>query len=153
MSKKCPECSGTEHTIRVIPVRLGASIVRATEGSTGYDLKASIDDCIGIPPGQMQLIPAGVSLKCSYGVDAQVRPRSGLAKKGVFAIFGTIDSDYTGEVCVNLYNSSNASYCVRPGDRIGQLVFCTFIGGTQVEGAVCVQKSPRGDKGFGSTGK
>jgi dUTP pyrophosphatase len=89
------------------------------------------------------------------GIEAQVRPRSGLAAKFGITVLnapGTIDADYRGEIGVILVNLSNEAYTLQPGERIAQLVIAAY---TQVrwEAATELTDTNRGDSGFGSTGK
>ena len=89
------------------------------------------------------------------GLEAQVRPRSGLAAKFGITVLnapGTIDADYRGEIGVILVNLSNEAYTLQPGERIAQLVIAAY---TQVrwEAATELTDTNRGNSGFGSTGK
>jgi len=138
--------------LRVQRLRPGARLPeRATPGSTGYDLYACPDGemVIGQEPA---LVPTGIALEAPPGYDVQVRPRSGLSVKGVQVTFGTIDSDYRGEVLVTMYVLPfREPHVVRPGDRIAQLV----IGRTAEVAIVEVEAlsaSERGSGGHGSTG-
>ncbi len=124
---------------------------RATPGSTGYDLYACPDGemTIGQEP---TLVPTGIAVEAPPGFDVQVRPRSGLSAKGVQVTFGTIDSDYRGEVLVTMYVLPyRGPHVVRPGDRIAQLVVGNTADLTIVE-ASTLSASGRGAGGHGSTG-
>ena len=122
-------------------------------GASGADLAACIDSELIIHPGDRALVPTGISLEIPAGLEAQVRPRSGLAAEcGVTVLNspGTIDSDYRGEVKVILINLGKEDFSVRPGDRIAQMVFSRV---TRVEFVVGeIGDTPRGSGGFGSTG-
>jgi dUTP pyrophosphatase len=97
---------------------------RKTAGSSGYDLHANIGTARVIAPGWRFVFRTGIYLGMQPGIEAQVRPRSGLVRDhAVLCAFGSIDSDYRGEVGVTLFNHSTDSYKVLPGDRIAQLVF------------------------------
>jgi len=138
--------------LRVQRLRPGARLPeRATPGSTGYDLYACPDGemVIGQEPA---LVPTGIALEAPPGYDVQVRPRSGLASKGVQVTFGTIDSDYRGEVLVTMYVLPyREPHVVRPGDRIAQLVIGRTAEVAIVE-AEALSASERGSGGHGSTG-
>ena len=138
--------------LRVQRLRPGARLPeRATPGSTGYDLYACPDGemVIGQEPA---LVPTGIALEAPPGYDVQVRPRSGLSSKGVQVTFGTIDSDYRGEVLVTMYVLPyREPHVVRPGDRIAQLVIGRTAEVTIVE-AEALSASERGSGGHGSTG-
>lgn len=121
-----------------------------TIGSAGLDLMAAIDDLICLAPRQTKLIPTGVSIELDNGFEAQVRTRSGLAAKSGIIVLnapGTIDSDYIGEIFVQLYNTSSTNFEIHRGMRIAQLVVTPFI---QINAEVKTQQ--RGTNGFGSTG-
>ena len=97
-----------------------------SEHASGMDLRAAVDAPVELAPGQIRLIPTGVTLAVPPGFEAQVRPRSGLAARhaiGVLNSPGTIDSDYRGEVHVLLYNFGEERFRVARGDRIAQMVF------------------------------
>ncbi len=126
----------------------------ATEGSAGLDLMAAIDSDIHLQPGERKLIPSGIAISLPPGVDAQVRPRSGLAlKHGVTVLNapGTIDSDYRGEVGVILINLGQEPFRISPGARIAQLVISPHyqIAWLPVES---LGRTSRDSHGFGSTG-
>ena len=98
----------------------------ATEGSSGMDVKAFIREPIHMAPGERVLIPTGLSLEIPPHMEAQIRPRSGLAiKQGLTCLNtpGTIDADYRGEVKVILINLSDDIQVIHDGDRIAQMVF------------------------------
>ena len=138
--------------LRVQRLRPGARLPeRATPGATGFDLYACPDGelVIGQEP---TLVPTGIAVEAPEGYDVQVRPRSGLSSKGVQVAFGTIDSDYRGEVLVTMYVLPyREPHVVRPGDRIAQLVVGRTAEVAIVE-AKALSVSERGSGGHGSTG-
>ena len=72
-----------------------------TEGSAGMDIKAYLDGPVEIKPGERALIPTGLFMEIPEGYEVQIRARSGLSVRhgiGLTNGFGTIDSDYRGEV-------------------------------------------------------
>jgi len=94
--------------------------------AAGCDLYAAIDDEIVIRPRDFCTIPTGIRVEIPVGYEAQVRPRSGLAKQygiGVLNSPGTIDADYRGEIKVILFNCSDKPFRIKKRDRIAQLVF------------------------------
>lgn len=125
-----------------------------TEGASGMDIRAYLDEPVRIAPGGRALIPTGIFLEIPAGCEVQVRARSGLAVKygiGLVNGIGTIDSDYRGEIKVPLINWGEEAFLVRSGDRIAQMVVARY------EKAVLavVDKLPetkRGVGGFGHTG-
>ena len=122
--------------------------------SAGMDLKANIDSPIIIKPLQRLVVYTGLFISLEPGYEAQIRPRSGLAlNKGITVINspGTIDADYRGEIGVILINLSDSEFEINSGDRIAQMIIAKHetISWRVVEK---LDKSDRGNKGFGSTG-
>ncbi len=127
---------------------------RASDGASGVDLIACVQEDVTILPGDWKLIPTGIALEIPAGCEAQVRPRSGLALRyGVTTLNspGTIDSDYRGEVGVILINHGRKPFVVKRGDRIAQLVFARVME-VEFEEVDRLDDSARGDGGFGHTG-
>lgn len=140
--------------IGVKVLREGARLPeRASEHASGYDLYACLPDGpveVGNAP---VVIPTGIALAVPPGLDAQVRPRSGLASRGVMKPLGTIDADYRGEVFVTLYTvSPEIRHVVEHGDRVAQLVVAPLA---DVEFALRdeLPDTERGAGGHGSTGR
>jgi len=126
-----------------------------TEGSSGMDLMAFVDNPIKIAPNTSALIPTGISLAIPNDVEIQIRPRSGLATKsniGVLNAPGTVDSDYRGELKVILFNHSKEEFVVRNNDRIAQIVLMPVLK-IDFEEVDNLPVTLRGSDGFGSTGK
>ena len=101
-----------------------------TDEAAGVDLSASIENSIKIRPWEREIIPCGISIAMPKGLEAQIRPRSGLAFKHGITILntpGTIDSDYRGEIKVVLINLSKDEFTIHPKDRIAQMVFTNAI--------------------------
>ena len=141
-------------TLKVRRLRPGASPPqRTTPGSTGLDLFACLEETGSIELGRDPvLVPTGIAIEVPAGYDAQVRPRSGLSAKGVGVAFGTIDSDYQGEVLVTMYLfGALDSYTIRHGDRIAQLVISRWADLPVVE-VEALSETERGPGGHGSTG-
>ena len=126
-----------------------------TDEAAGVDLSASIETSITIRPWEREIIPCGISIAIPRGLEAQIRPRSGLAFKHGITILntpGTIDSDYRGEIKVVLINLSKDEFTIRPKDRIAQMVFTSAIQ-VKFKEVENLDQTKRGDGGFGSTGK
>ncbi|MPZ22906.1 MAG: dUTP diphosphatase [Dehalococcoidia bacterium] len=124
---------------------------RATPGSSGCDLYACTETEIEVGRDPT-LIPTGIAIEAPAGFDVQIRPRSGLSARGVMGTFGTIDSDYRGELMVTLYCVGNlSSYIVRDGDRIAQLVVAV-LASFDLREVTDLSDSARGAGGHGSTG-
>ncbi len=127
----------------------------ATSGSSGLDLRASIDAPVTLQPLERAIISTGIFIELPYGFEAQVRPRSGLAMKhGITCLNspGTVDSDYRGELKVILINLSNESYSVNNGERIAQVVI-SKVEKANWQPVFQLESSTRGEGGFGHTGK
>jgi len=125
-----------------------------SEGSSGADLKACIREPMTLRPGERALVPTGLAVEIPEGLEAQVRPRSGLAARHGVTVLnapGTIDSDYRGEVKVILVNLGREDFIVKPGDRIAQIVFAPVVRVRFAFGED-VATTARGEGGFGSTG-
>ena len=140
--------------VRVKLVRPGAKMPRrATAEASGFDLYACLGEEAVTLSQVPTLVPTGVAMEVPLGLDSQIRPRSGLARQGVLCTFGTLDSDYRGELMVALYTTSpDVSYTVRDGDRIGQLVVTRLMPVEFVE-TDALSSTERGSGGHGSTGR
>ena len=125
-----------------------------TEGSSGMDLMAFIENNIIIAPNTSALIPTGLSVAVPDDCEIQIRPRSGLAAKSNISVLntpGTIDSDYRGELKVILFNHSNKEFVVNHNDRIAQMVLVPVLK-VDFEEVDILPDTLRGSGGFGSTG-
>lgn len=126
----------------------------ATPQSAGMDLRANIKEPVTIDTLERTLVPTGLFIQLPVGYEAQVRPRSGLAiKNGVTCINtpGTIDSDYRGEVMVELVNLSKETFTINPGERIAQMVIAQHEQANFVV-VETLDESERGTGGIGHTG-
>lgn len=125
-----------------------------TIASAGMDLRASISESRILKPLERSVVGTGIFIELPVGIEAQVRPRSGLAaKKGVTVLNapGTIDADYRGEIGVILVNLSNEEFTINNGERIAQLVIAKHERAEWIEVEELTDTS-RGEGGFGSTG-
>lgn len=120
-----------------------------SEGASGIDLYAAIPEVIW--PGRRAVIPVEIAVEIPEGFEGQIRPRSGLASKGIDVILGTIDSDYRGELAATVANNSERAHTIRRGDRIAQLVIAPVVR-VELEEADELSETARGERGFGSTG-
>jgi len=121
-----------------------------TCGASGADLHARGNWIIS--PSETVTIPLGICFEIPCGYEVQIRPRSGLSKKGIFAQIGTIDSDYRGEVCAFIYNSTSKLFEIKDGDRICQMIYSPSIQ-INFEEVDSLSETKRGANGFGSTGR
>lgn len=128
-----------------------------TDGAAGMDLRAAVaeDQPLTLALGARVLVPTGLRIALEPGLEAQVRPRSGLAlKHGITCLNspGTIDSDYRGEVGVILANLGSEPFVIRRGERIAQMVVAPYSRVQWIE-ADSLDETARGAGGFGSTGR
>lgn len=127
----------------------------ATDGSSGLDLRAAIEDELIIEKGKFALVPTNLRVEIPYGFEIQIRPRSGLAAKNGIGLLnspGTIDSDYRGEIKVILFNFGEEDFVIKRGDRIAQMVLSKVYKALLIESEK-LNNSKRGEGGFGHTGK
>ncbi|MCB0382848.1 MAG: dUTP diphosphatase [Psychroserpens sp.] len=125
-----------------------------TIASAGMDLRASLSEPRILKPLERSIVGTGLFIELPVGIEAQVRPRSGLAaKKGITVLNapGTIDADYRGEIGVILINLSNEDFVINNGERIAQLVIAKHERAEWKEVSE-LSETDRGSGGFGSTG-
>ncbi len=126
-----------------------------TDGSSGLDLMALIEDTIKIKSQESAIIPTGISVAIPQDTEIQIRPRSGLAAKSSISVLntpGTIDSDYRGEIKIILFNHGKEEFEVNNSDRIAQMVLMPILK-IEFEEVDELPETIRGSGGFGSTGK
>jgi dUTP pyrophosphatase len=141
-------------TIQIVNKSDHALPAYESEASAGMDLRAQLDEAIVLTPLQRGIVKTGLFIELPIGVEAQVRPRSGMAIKHGISVLnapGTIDADYRGEIGVILVNLSDTPFTINHGDRIAQLVIAKHetITWKQTDK---LSDSARGTAGFGSTG-
>jgi dUTP pyrophosphatase len=127
----------------------------ATAGSSGMDLHAAVEEPVTLAPGQRAAISTGIRIALPPGYEAQVRPRSGLAREhGITMVNapGTVDADFRGVVTVLLLNTGHEPFTVERGARIAQMVVARV---ERVEWQLVEELPPsaRGEGGFGHTGR
>ena len=126
----------------------------ATDGASGMDLRAFIDEPVILQPMERRLIPTGLFVQIPEGYEGQVRARSGLAIKhgiGLVNSIGTIDSDYRGELKIPVINFGNEFFTINNGDRIAQLVIASYERVVPIM-VSDLDETDRGEGGFGHTG-
>ena len=126
-----------------------------TEGASGMDLMALLNEPINLKPNSSCLVPTGLSVAFSSDFEIQIRPRSGLAAKNSISVLntpGTIDSDYRGEIKVILFNHGKTDFLINNKDRIAQMILTPVIK-MDLEETDDLPETIRGEGGFGSTGK
>lgn len=126
-----------------------------TSHASGMDLFAAVDSELVLHPGEIKLIPTGISVALPHGFEAQIRPRSGLALKhglGLVNSPGTIDADFRGEICIIAINFGTEPITIKRGDRIAQMVVGQVFRAS-IELVEELDITSRGPLGFGHTGR
>ena len=126
-----------------------------TDGSSGMDLMANLEQTVKILPGERKIISTGIMVAIPEQYEIQIRPRSGLAAKNGISVLntpGTIDSDYRGEIKVILINLGKDILEIKKNDRIAQMIVCPIIK-VELEEVESLPNTVRGKGGFGSTDK
>jgi dUTP pyrophosphatase len=128
---------------------------RMSELASGFDLYAAVTEDVVLEPGKRCLIPTGFALAMPAGLEAQIRPRSGLAyKHGITCLNtpGTIDADYRGEIKVLLINLGEEPFTIVRNERIAQMVF-QEVPRVELKQVEVLSETVRGSGGFGHTGR
>jgi dUTP pyrophosphatase len=134
---------------------------KGSSGAAGYDLYSAVE--IIVPARSLNinktiwagqaLIATDISIQVPKGTYGRVAPRSGLAlKNGIDVGAGVIDSDFCGNVGVILFNHGQDDFHIKVGDRIAQLILEKIETDAIVVEVDELEKSERGNGGFGSTG-
>jgi dUTP pyrophosphatase len=157
VTARTPAPRGRTRRVKVVRLPHAAGLdlpAYQSTGAAGLDLVAAVETPVVLRVGKRALIPTGLVLELPAGLEAQVRPRSGLALRHGLTVLnspGTIDSDYRGEVQVLLVNLGDRPFTITRGERIAQLVVARHERVTLVE-ATATSPTSRGAGGFGSTG-
>jgi dUTP pyrophosphatase len=154
-----PSAGPSSVRLRILRLPHGEGLPLPTyhsDHASGLDLLAALPEAtpLDLAPGARALVPTGFALELPRGLEAQIRPRSGLALKAGVTVLnspGTVDSDYRGEVMVLLINLGAEMFVVRRGMRIAQLVIAR-VEHAEIEAADALGTTARGQGGFGSTG-
>jgi dUTP pyrophosphatase len=142
-------------TLRVVRLHPEAKLPAYAHGpdeDAGMDLSAVED--VTLMPGIPAAVPTGIAIELRPGLEAQLRPRSGLALKHAITMPNspaTIDPGYRGEIRVILMNLGTVPYQIHRGDRIAQLVVASYVPVEWLEEELA--ESRRGAGGFGSSGR
>ncbi|MCA0754087.1 dUTP diphosphatase [Paenibacillus sp. N4] len=127
---------------------------KMSEWAAGFDLQAAVSEPVVLQPGERKLIPTGFAMAMPGELEAQIRPRSGLAyKHGITCLNspGTIDADYRGEVKVLLINLGQEPFTIIRGERIAQMLF-QIVPAVSIIESEDLPETVRGAGGFGHTG-
>lgn len=122
---------------------------------SGLDLYAAVKKKIKIKKSEIVIIPTGIKIALRKNLEAQVRPRSGLAANHGVTVLnspGTIDADYRGEIKIILINHGKKVFEIERGMRVAQLIITKVEKVKWKEKKRINEKTKRNDSGFGSTG-
>ena len=137
---------------QVIKYKAPYELKKGHETDSGYDVRLNTRSLF-IKPFATVKLPTGVYLDLPSNYEVQVRPKSGLSSKGLLIHFGTVDSDYRGEVLVIATNLTREPFELRADEKIAQLVFVKKdIVELEQVGEIS-NNTTRGTGGFGSTGR
>lgn len=125
-------------------------LIKGHDTDSGYDLKTTRP--FKLLPNQVKLIPTSLFLKLDKNIEAQVRPKSSISAKGILVHFGTVDSDYRGEVKVVIQNLNDYGVEFEAGQKIAQIVFSKKTDVELEQTDTISNDTDRGTGGFGSTG-
>lgn len=137
-----------ETTVKIKKLHPDAKIpVRATRESACYDVYPLEEAVVG-PHGSV-ILGTGLAVELPKGYELQIRPRSGYAfKHDVVAYWGTLDSDYTGEIKVKLFNFGSEAKKISKDKAIAQVCVKPVYEALFVETG---ELRTKGHGGFGST--
>ena len=144
--------------VRVLIKKLNPAVelpAYKTNGASGVDLMAFIEEPIKITPNSSCLVPTGLSVAFSEDYELQIRPRSGIAAKNSITVLntpGTVDSDYRGEIKIILFNHGKEEFIINNKDRVAQTILTPVVK-MKFEEVDNLPDTLRGESGFGSTGK
>lgn len=125
-------------------------LVKGHDTDSGYDLKTKY--AFKLLPNQVKLIPTSLFLELDKHIEAQVRPKSSISAKGILVHFGTVDSDYRGEVKVIMQNLNDFGVEFEAGQKIAQIVFNEKTEVVLEQTEDIENNTDRGTGEFGSTG-
>ena len=133
---------------------LGGTVPRyGRAGDAALDFYAHLEAPVVLPPGGRAQVGTGIAMAIPQGDFGLLAPRSGLGSRGLTLAntVGIIDSNYRGELLVNLINTGEDTLTVNPGDKFVQLVILPV---TACEVALVdeLDETTRGTDGFGSSG-
>lgn len=124
-----------------------------TPESAGFDLAAA--EGVVVPPGEVRLVPTGLSIEAPEGCFLALCIRSSTPlKRGLMLAngIGIVDRDYSGptdEVLIEVFNFTTRPVQVNRGERIAQGLFLNVVRAEWVP-ADALRDRSRG--GFGSSG-
>lgn len=137
-----------------LKIKLDAGAImprRAHDWDAGLDIFAR--ETQTVPAGGSAKFDTGVHVALPNGTAGFLKSKSGLNVKHGITSEGVIDAGYTGSIVVKLYNNSDVDYTVNAGEKISQLVILPVVIPECVVSVTDLEKTERGNGGFGSTGR
>lgn len=139
---------------KIRPVK---SPARANQHDAGVDFFVPDDfQTTIVPPFGDIKIPSGIKVNIPEGTALIAHNKSGVAtKKRLVHGACVIDCGYQGEIVMHLINTTDQPVEVKAGEKILQFVHVPVLLDTweeMMEPLLYVEKSNRGEGGFGSTG-
>jgi len=120
------------------------------KGDAGLDIFSTID-CV-LRKREVKAIPTGIKVAIPEGYVGLIWDKSGVSLEGVHRLAGVVDSGYRGEVKIVMANLSDEPFSIEKGMKIAQLLIQPVIEVEVIE-VEDLEATPRGENGFGSTGK
>jgi dUTP pyrophosphatase len=137
--------------LKVQRIHPGAKLpVYGHPGDAGLDLFSCAEE--RLKPGEVKAVPTGIRLAVPPGHVGLIWDKSGLSLQGVHRLAGVVDAGYRGEVRVVLANLGPGEFRVEPGMKVAQMLI-QAVQAVEVEEAEKLDDTPRGEGGFGSTGR
>ncbi len=122
----------------------------ALESDVGLDLVSA--EKIIVKPMEQKTVRTGLIIQIPEGHVGLIRDRAGIVTKmNVHTVAGTFDPAYRGEVSIVLVNFSEQDVEIDKGMKIAQMIVLP-IAKVKIKEAKSLDKTERGEKGFGSTG-
>jgi dUTP pyrophosphatase len=119
-------------------------------GDAGLDLFSCID--MILQPKDAQPVPTGLKVAIPDGYVGLIWDKSGISLSRVHRLAGVVDSGYRGEIKVVLINLGAEVFAISQGMKIAQMLIQPVLTVTVTE-SQDLEKSERGENGFGSTGR
>ncbi len=119
-------------------------------GDAGLDLFSAVDEMLAA--GEVKAIPTGIKMAIPEGFVGLIWDKSGLSLAGVHRLAGVVDAGYRGEVRVVLANLGRTPFFVEKGMKIAQMLIQPVVS-VEIEAVEELDETPRGEGGFGSTGR
>lgn len=141
--------------IKVMLGKYAKMPTKAFKADAGFDLYSN-QAFTTINPHESAAFRTGAHILIPKGYCGLLVAKSGLNVRNGVTSTGLVDSGYTAEIIVKLYNNSDSAYTVFKGDKISQIVILP-IPEVELEKVETWDgednETERGDNGFGSSGR